>query len=351
MCATDGEDNLPDAPSAHPLAQQTTNQATDRSLVLHGQVMADRHPAAVYLARLAPGSRRTIGESLNTVAALLTNYRCDMQTLDWSALRYQHTAAIRALLAELYAPATANKVLAALRGVMREAWRLGQMSAEEFHRAADLPAIRGTTEPRGRALAPEELTALFALCAQDDTSSGRRDAALLAVLYNCGLRRSEVVALDAADYDPETGAVKVRSGKGNKARTTYAADETGAAINSWLAVRGSGPGPLFCPVNKSGKITLRRISDQAVRKILRKRALQGGIAPFSPHDLRRTMIGDLLDAGADISTVQRLAGHANVTTTARYDRRGEVAKRKAASLLKVPYKPPPSGTEKDNSSS
>lgn len=308
---------------------------TEEALVMP-QIAADQHPAAVYLSHLAQGSRRTMQGALDTMAGLLTQNKCDMRTLDWSGLRYQHTTALRTLLADLYAPATANKMLAALRGVLQEAWRLGRMTAEEYRRAADVPAIRGSTLPRGRAISKNELTKLFSACARDRTIAGRRDAAVLAVLYNCGLRRSELVDLDLADYDITEGAIVVRSGKGKKARISYTTGVSQKALEEWLTGRGLSAGPLFTPINKSAKITLRRLSDQAVRKLLLKRAAEAGVNHFSPHDLRRTMIGDLLDAGADISTVQRLAGHANVTTTTRYDRRGETAKRKAANLLDVP---------------
>lgn len=92
-----------------------------------------------------------------------------MQTLDWSALRYKHTSAIRALLAELYAPATANKMMCALRGVLKEAWRLGQVTAEDYRRAADLGSIRGETVPVGRELQAGQFDALMQAC-QRDTS-------------------------------------------------------------------------------------------------------------------------------------------------------------------------------------
>jgi site-specific recombinase XerD len=77
---------------------------------------------------------------------------------------------------------------------------------------------------------------------------------------------------------------------------------------------------------------------QAIYSMLCKRAKTAGVSRLSPHDFRRTFVGDLLDACADIVTVQKMACHADPSTTNRYDRRGKRAQHKAASLLHVPYK-------------
>ena len=311
---------------------------------------ADRHPALVYLASLAPGSRRTMRQSLDVVAALLTGGRADHATLPWHLLRYQHTAAARAALAEQYKPATANKILAGLRGTLKAAWRLELVDAEAYRRAADVVAVRGTSAPAGRELTSGEMRALLEACAADPSAAGVRDAAVLALLYGAGLRRAEGVRLDLDDVEPDganAGRLTVR-GKGNKTGFAYARGNSGLVLRAWLLRRGDAPGRLLLPVSQRGDVVHTRslrggpeapagLTEHAVYKRLRTRALEAGVRPFSPHDCRRTFAGDLLDAGADIATVQQLLRHASVNTTAKYDRRGERAKRDAANLLHFPH--------------
>ena len=90
-------------------------------------------------------------------------------------------------------------------------------------------------------------------------------------------------------------------------------------------------------INKAGRLDEHALGDHAIFMMVNRRRKQAKVKRFSPHDLRRTFIGEMLDAGADISIVQQLAGHASVTTTQRYDRRPEECKRKASELLHVEY--------------
>jgi site-specific recombinase XerD len=292
----------------------------------------DHNPVVVYLARLAPGSRRAMRQALGHLASLAGV--AEAERFPWHLLRYPHTQAMRARVAERYAPSSANKVLCALRGVLGECFRLGLMSAEDRLRAADVASVRGERLPRGRALTAGELRALFQAC-DAATVRGARDAALLALLYGAGLRRAEAVSITLRDLDLDLATVRV-TGKGDKQRAVPLGASVCDALVRWLRARGDAPGRLFTPVVKGGAVALRAMSGQAVLMILRRLAARSGVARFSPHDARRTFISDLLDAGADLSTVQQLAGHAQVTTTARYDRRGEHARRRAVGLLHVP---------------
>ena len=311
--------------------------ATSQTLAPTATAGLDQNPAFVYLSGLnSPAGRSTMAGALAIVASHL-NPTTTLETFPWASLRFQHVQAIRAWLLATYKPATVNKYLAALRGTLRAAWQLGQLSTDEYMRAADVKGVSSETLPAGREMTQGEIAAIMAHCENDHTPAGARDAALFAVEYGAGLRRAEIVELDLADYNPDTGEMRI-TGKGRKERIAWVTNGARDAVGDWLRLRGNDPGPLFVPVNKGGRVVHgQRMTPQAVYNLLRRRATAAGVKHFSPHDLRRTFVSNLLDAGADISTVQKLAGHSNVATTQRYDRRGEVAKRRAAELLHVPY--------------
>lgn len=312
-------------------------QSKNHPLQLKAPPPYTQQPALVYLSKLSPRSKKTMRRCLDLIANLLTSGCCDALTLDWGQLRYQHTAAVRAVLVEKFAPSTVNQMLCALRRVLKEAKKLKLMSAIDYAEAVDIESVKGSKELRGRALNKSEIAALMKVCRNDSSKCGVRDAALLAILLGSGLRRSEVVSLDLRDFDPNTGALKVRGGKGDKDRTVYLPSSGRRVVADWLFVRGVKAGPLLYPISKGNRVMRRRLTDQAVLYILQKRAHQAGVDAFSPHDCRRTFISDLLEAGADLVTVSQLAGHASPLTTSKYDRRGEVAKQKAVELLHIPY--------------
>ncbi|MDQ3498952.1 MAG: tyrosine-type recombinase/integrase [Actinomycetota bacterium] len=311
----------------------------------------DENPVLAYLARLSPGSKRTMRASLETIARLASAGAVGALGFPWWLLRYQHAEAIRGRLVEAYAPATANKMLSAMKGVLKSSWRLGLMTADERDRASDVEPVRGTRLPPGRSIPRGELRALFEACAAEANdpkmrARGVRDAAMLALLYVGGLRRAELASLKLSDYDSETRTVRIR-GKGNKERQVYAEGGADLLLSAWLELRGEGgpSDPLFLPVRKDGLVQHRdpqgekkaSLSDQAVYKVVKRRHREAKIKEVSPHDFRKTFVGDLLDAIGDLSTVQKLAGHSDPATTARYDRRGERAMREAASHLHVPH--------------
>ena len=295
----------------------------------------------------------------------------DPEAFPWEAFRAEHAEAVRAALAERFKYTTVNKTLSALRGVLREAWELGLMETEPYHRAVAVRAVKGSSAAAatGRSLARSELRALIEACltpvsprkgdAAVVTEKGQRDAAMVALGYGCGLRRDELATLAVGDLDLVQRRVVVR-GKGNKERVLPIPPGAFHALRDYLEVRTGGlvsrsdegsllspihtetpaaATPLFVRARRGGRLVAGAgaLTGQAVYHVLRQRAAEAGVAAFSPHDLRRTYVGDLLDEGADLSVAQQLAGHASPTTTAGYDRRGERAKEQAASRLDVPY--------------
>jgi integrase/recombinase XerD len=272
-------------------------------------------PATAYLSRLAPSSQLTMAKRLGRLVELLGS-STPAEEFPWADLDYGRTLRLRQALVSRYAPATANLALSALRGVLREAWRLGDMSYETFRRVSDLAHVRGDRLRPRRSVDTRSVNKLLAITRNDETLRGRRDLAMLSVLYGAGLRRSELIQLDLAHV---AGDRLMVFGKGRQWRAVFLGHAATAALDGWLELRGTTPGALFCPIHRSGALLARRLSAEAVARIVARRAQAAGVGELRPHDLRRAFATRLLETGVDVLLVQRILGHRSVATTQLYD--------------------------------
>lgn len=300
-------------------------------------------PAMLYLAGLgSDNSQRTMLIFLRSAVAAMTDRttrdvdKAEALSFPWHQLQPDTARLLRAAVDKRFQLDHANGCLSAVRGVLNAA----DLMTPQLAKA--LKTIRGEhIARRGRHLEIGEKRKLFRVIAKGNDKSSARDAALLGIGLTCGLRVSEIVGLDREDYDRPKGELLVRNGKGRKDRRLFVTNSAEDALLDWLTVRGEEPGPLFYRIRKGGEIKRERLSPSGVEDVLRRLAGRAGLPRFAVHDMRRTMAGDLLEAGEDIVTVQQLMGHASVTTTAKYDRRPEERRREAQARLTIPYKRAP----------
>jgi integrase/recombinase XerC len=211
-----------------------------------------------------------------------------------------------------YSKATVARKLATLRSFYKFLVRI------EAVEASPVSVIR---TPRQDRRLPKylDIEQVEALLAAPDTATllGARDRAILETIYSAGLRVSELVGLNIEDLDEFSEALRIR-GKGRKERLVPLGGKAVEAIEAYLRLRGAvfggdSRGPLF--VNKFG----RRITDRSIRRKLDKYLMEAGIeVHISPHVLRHSFATHMLNAGADLRSVQEMLGHENLSTTQIY---------------------------------
>lgn len=241
-----------------------------------------------------------------------------LRAQDPAGVSHVHVRAFLAFLqSKRYSRRSVARKLAAIRAFFR---------FRSHRRGLDLNPGRAVATPRlprrlPRFLAEEEAGALVER-PDPRTPLGKRDRALLEILYGSGLRVGELVSLDLDDVDATGGVVRVQ-GKGGRERLAPLGSKAIAALGDYLERGRPRLLRLSAGADRERALFLNcrgsRLSARGVREVVaRYSAGLGGGNPVSPHTLRHSFATHLLDNGADLRAVQELLGHASVATTQIY---------------------------------
>lgn len=214
-------------------------------------------------------------------------------------------------------PSSCARALASLRGLAR--YCLDEIGVKDDF-------THGVSAPMGAMRLPKAISigAMGELIESGETTTptGLRDRALLEVLYGCGARVSEAVALEIGDIDLGEKSVAIKQAKGGKQRVVPLAGSAAAALDAYLVrgrpslvnlAKGSRQTALF--LNSRGG----RLTRQSAWNIVKAAANRAGLGDaVSPHTFRHSFATHLIEGGADVRVVQELLGHASVTTTQVY---------------------------------
>jgi site-specific recombinase XerD len=214
---------------------------------------------------------------------------------------------------------TINQQLAAVRRLANEAADAGLLSPELGAGISRVKGVKQLGFRTGNWLSAEECSTVLSH-AQGTTLRAKRDYAMLAVLFGCGLRRSELVALEMNEVQMRQGhwAVVDLVGKGGHIRTVPIPIWVKAALDEWTKAARIIEGRIFRAVARTDKLWGDGISQNVVWYVVKGCCEKAGLEHIAPHDLRRTCAKLCHASGGELEQIQFLLGHASVQTTERY---------------------------------
>jgi integrase/recombinase XerD len=285
--------------------------------------MSDQVQTALLIDRFLTHLRVERALSPNTVRAYASDLARFAEWADRSHLDPMSLTApvMRRYLAEMDRAHYSRRTIARRLSAVRSWYAYLRL---EGHTTIDPATVVATPKLPSRLprTVPVDLLEALLEAPASDTSDGLRDRALLELLYATGARVAEVVGLSLGDLDLAEGQVRV-TGKGDKQRILPLHTEAVRRLRAYLDTGRGGlrprAGETAVFLNRSGS----RLSDGGVRRLMRRHMDEiGGAAGLTPHALRHTFATHLLEAGADLRTVQELLGHVALSTTQNYTHLG-----------------------------